>query len=581
MASATEVLDPRLGHPRFTAALRDVEWRQAGNGQDFTFTGNVAVFNSWSEELWTPRGSFRERILPGAFADVLARKPDVRLLFNHDGLVLARTKSGTLELTEEKDVLRAWARVAPTSYGKDLRAAMERGDIDQMSFAFGEDEDEGYRERWFKDAETGGLRHEIIKVSDLFDVSIVTYPAYVDTAAAMRGLERAVVTGQVAPDVTFNRKTKRAQYRHVSRAISETPWAILPETLGLILSIVSERAAGNRLTDDEIRERIGAKREQNASVTGPVAVLPLQGPIFPRANLFTEMSGATSVQAFQVSLREALSDDRVRAILIDVDSPGGTVDLVPELATEIREARGSKPIVAIANTIAASAAYWIGSAADELVVTPSGEVGSIGVYAAHDDISAWQEKTGVKTTLVSAGKFKTEANPYEPLSDEAREAIQSSVNEFYAMFVAAVAKSRGVSRDTVRGDFGEGRMLSAKFALAAGMVDRIETFEQALARLSRAHGAATTTDLPDEAFATEETLKVALGFAAQVELDPAGSAVSRGLRSADGDTSSGALAETDPADAGVDELATLRVTSGEVAREERERYLRLLKEITK
>ena len=178
----------------FIASLEDVEWRVAGNSHDYTFTGRAVVFDSWSEPLATSLGTFRERIMPGAFADVLARKPDVRLLFNHDeSLVLARTKSGTLELEETDNGLHVWARVAPTSYAKDLKIVMARGDVDQMSFAFGMDDDS--EDRWYE--EDDEIRRDVIRVSSLFDVSPVTYPAYVDTSAAMRGLRAAADAGKI------------------------------------------------------------------------------------------------------------------------------------------------------------------------------------------------------------------------------------------------------------------------------------------------------------------------------------------------------------------------------------------------
>ena len=595
----------------FIATLRDLEWRQAGNSRDFTLTGTAAVFNSWSEELWTPRGSFRERILPGAFDDVLAGSPDVRLLFNHDrNLVLARTKSGTLELTADGEALRVWARVAPTSYANDLRIAMERGDVDQMSFNFDFDPDKGAQDRWYEDKQTREILRDVIKVNALHDVSPVTFPAYVDTTAAMRSMSRLSVTERVKEYdglsqnevrrreglLPLERRSERSRYARTVQLISETPWAIHPSALATILTIVRDRADGGKLTDDEIRERIGGTRDRVEQPSGGVAVLALHGPILPRANLFTEVSGLTALEEFQASFRGALTDPDVSAIVLDVDSPGGVVDQVPEMADEIRAARGQKPIVAVANTMAASAAYWIATAADELVVTKSGEVGSIGVYAAHEDISGMEEKLGIKTTLVSAGKYKTEANPFEPLSDEARAEIQRSVDEFYGMFVAAVAKGRGVSRDTVRSDFGQGRMLSATRAVKARMADRIETLDETIARLTPSTGrrpsrqpAQTPTDLPDlpdSAFESRSTLRHALGFtttAAQAETDPVGKATIAPAETdpVDGRTSIRAPAETDPAVDGVDPLADLKRSTREHANREREQLLRLSKEASR
>jgi ClpP class serine protease len=119
------------------------------------------------------------------------------------------------------------------------------------------------------------------------------------------------------------------------------------------------------------------------------------------------------------------------------------VDGVEELSSEVYQSRGKKKMIAVANAMAASAAYWIASAADELVVTPSGQIGSIGVFAAHEDISKAAEMQGVKVSLISAGKYKTEGNPFEPLSSEARAAMQRDVDVFGEMFTAAVARNRG------------------------------------------------------------------------------------------------------------------------------------------
>ena len=300
--------------------------------------------------------------------------------------------------------------------------------------------------------------------------------------------------------------TAAARYPQIVRAVAESPWAMRPDRLAVVLEIVAMRASGERLSAEEIEARVGAAPARRQTVTeGAVAVLPLYGVMVPRANLMSQMSGGTSVSEFAAAFEQAVADPGVDAILMDIDSPGGMTDLVPELAAQIRGARGQKPIVAIANTDAASAAYWIASQADELVVTPSGLVGSIGVYAAHEDISAQQEMEGVSTTLISAGKFKVENSPFAPLSEEARAAIQGRVDAFYVMFVADVAAGRGVTEAAVRDGFGQGRVVTAKDALAAGMVDRVGTFDETLrglirgkaARSSRANAiAAATADDP-------------------------------------------------------------------------------------
>lgn len=277
------------------------------------------------------------------------------------------------------------------------------------------------------------------------------------------------------------------RYPHVVKAFLETPWAIEPVVLMAIQEVIALRSAGERFTEEEIAARIGAgPSPRKGERRGSVAILPIHGVLFPRANLFTQISGGSSVQELQKSLREAVADDDVESIVLDVNSPGGMVDMIPEFAAEIREARSQKRVVAVSNTKAASAALWLATQAGEFVASPSAQQGSIGVFAAHEDWSRAEEMEGVKTTLVSAGRFKVSGHPYAPLSDEARVIIQERVNETYESFTADVAAGRRVSADAVREEgsrFGEGRMLSARQALTAGMVDRIATLEQVVADL--------------------------------------------------------------------------------------------------
>lgn len=276
------------------------------------------------------------------------------------------------------------------------------------------------------------------------------------------------------------------RYSSVLRYVRETPWAILPETLAVITDLLRYRAGGDRLSRAEIAERIGphaATKGIGAARAGSVAVIPLQGVIVHRADMFSDVSGAASLDKFQARFREAMADPGVGSIIINIDSPGGTVAGVMEMAAEVLAARDTKRIIAVADTLAASAAYWIASAAGEIVVAPSGEVGSIGVIAAHEDLSAALEQQGIKVTLVSAGKYKAEASPLAALGEEARAAIQARVDEFYGAFIAAVAKGRGATPAAVRGGFGEGRVVGAAEAIKTGMADRIGTLDETLARL--------------------------------------------------------------------------------------------------
>ena len=274
------------------------------------------------------------------------------------------------------------------------------------------------------------------------------------------------------------------QYPSIVNAVFNQPWAVLPETYAIICQLVRSRTEGVRLTAEQIQERIGAGPVRpGAAKHGAIAVLPLYGVLAQRMNMMTQVSGGTSTELFGRAFKEAVREPSISAIVIDVDSPGGSVFGVEELAAEINAARGAKPVIAVANSMAASAAYWIAAQADELVVTPGGLVGSIGVMTAHQDISKAQEMAGVKITLISAGIFKMEESSFQPLSDVAKTAIQAEVDRYYGMFVQAVAKGRKTSVAAVKAGFGQGRLVGADDALAQGMVDTIGTLDQTIARL--------------------------------------------------------------------------------------------------
>ncbi len=273
-----------------------------------------------------------------------------------------------------------------------------------------------------------------------------------------------------------------------------TPWALMPERLSAVTAVIA-RWSGDARASDEVMHSVAADRNardarRQSSVSnsgGGIAVLPLYGIVTQRGNMVDDVSGpgTASTQQFSNLLRAALQDETVSQILIDIDSPGGSVYGVAELADEIVSARDQKPVVAIANSLAASAAYWIGCSASEFYVTPGGEVGSIGVWQAHQDYSKAMDEAGVKTTLISAGKFKVEGNPYAPLDEEAQGFMQSRVDDYYAAFTKAVAKGRGVPISQVRDGMGQGRVLGADAALASSMVDGIATFEDVVKKMRR------------------------------------------------------------------------------------------------
>lgn len=285
------------------------------------------------------------------------------------------------------------------------------------------------------------------------------------------------------------------KYSNVVREFINTPWAIMPDVLAQITDTIQMRFDGGRYTDEELVERIAgmqarydAARGDYGNQAGAVAVVPIMGVLTQRADMFSELSGAASAEKIGKQLRALAADSSVGAIVLNIDSPGGSVYGIQELGAIIKEVSAQKKTVAVANSLAASAAYWLATSAGEFVITPGGEAGSIGVLTAHVDASKYEEMLGVKTTLISAGKYKVEGNPYEPLTQEARDFTQKRVNEYYDMFVKAVAKNRGVAPDAVRTGFGQGRVLGAKEAVAENMADNVETIDAVIARLSTKRG---------------------------------------------------------------------------------------------
>jgi signal peptide peptidase SppA len=273
-----------------------------------------------------------------------------------------------------------------------------------------------------------------------------------------------------------------------------TPWALMPERLSALATVISRWSQGEPAseaaqfqvqTDRVLRD---TRRQTSAAISGGgIAVIPIYGVITQRGNMVDDVSGPgmVSTQLVTQMLRQAVADEAVSQILLDIDSPGGSVYGVSELGDAILSARAQKPVVAIANSLAASAAYWVGAQASELYVTAGGEVGSIGVWQAHFDYSQALAAEGVTPTMISAGKFKVEGNPYAPLSEEAQGFMQSRVDDYFQAFTKAVAKGRNLPVAQVRDGMGQGRVLGADAALAQNMVDGIASFDQVLSKMQK------------------------------------------------------------------------------------------------
>lgn len=270
-------------------------------------------------------------------------------------------------------------------------------------------------------------------------------------------------------------------------------WALPSERLELLLRIA------DRDTDSaefqELCGRLGVtdwrskalmtspgeplKGARDVTMRGSVAVVPVIGTLFPRANLFTELSGGVSTEMLVRDIQRAVDDALVSGIVLHVDSPGGDANGINEAAKFIRSIRGAKPIKAYVSYSAASGGYWLASAADEIVVDDTAMLGSIGVVT---QVTKRADRAGVRTIEIVSSQSPMKRP--DPDTDEGRAAIQERVDALADVFIGAVAENRGVTPERVIADFGGGRVLVGARAVAAGMADRIGTLESLLAEMN-------------------------------------------------------------------------------------------------
>lgn len=277
------------------------------------------------------------------------------------------------------------------------------------------------------------------------------------------------------------------------RYIFSTQWAITKEALQVMHDIAA-RTVDLQAVEAERGQPLNYTR--TVSIRDGVAIVPIEGPIFRYANLFTSMSGATSIQILAQDFRTALHSPDVRAILLNVNSPGGEVDGTHELAQMIAAARGVKPITAYVSHLGCSAAYWLASAADEIVCDATALLGSIGVLMAVPGSDG-------DTAIEFVSSQSPRKNP-DPETEAGQADIQQTLDSLASVFISDVAANRGVSVDTVLSDFGQGGVFVGADAVSAGLADRLGSFESTLASLAgrdaappgRAASAAHTAPAP-------------------------------------------------------------------------------------
>ncbi len=209
-----------------------------------------------------------------------------------------------------------------------------------------------------------------------------------------------------------------------------------------------------------------------------IAIIPIHGILTKKPGAFDDILGMTSYEKIREEIEKALIDEEVETIILDIDSPGGEVNGLFDLADFIYSAResGKKRIIAIANDDAYSAAYAIASSAEKVLVTRTSGVGSIGVIASHIDQSGFDEKQGIKYTTVFAGKRKNDLNPHEPITSESLESLQEEVDRLYEMFVQLIARNRNLSTERIKST--EAGLYFGEKAIEIGLADGITTFSE-------------------------------------------------------------------------------------------------------
>lgn len=288
---------------------------------------------------------------------------------------------------------------------------------------------------------------------------------------------------------------------HIADKVFNRPLLLHPTKVEVILHVLQGRLPldGSSLAplSPDASRFLGSNAREDGSwrvnrVQNGVAIIPIIGSLVNRGSwIGANSSGLTSYEGIGAQLRDAANDPEVRSILLDIDSPGGEATGMFALAEQVRQLGRTKPVTAFVNDMAASAAYGIASAANQIVVSPTSVVGSIGVVMTHFDRSAQMERNGIKPTLIYAGKHKVDGHSFGPLSDSVTADLQTEVMKFYDQFVGLVARGRGaMSEQSIRAT--EARTYIGQDAVDRGLADRIASLDDVFNDLSAmAHGAAT------------------------------------------------------------------------------------------
>ena len=258
------------------------------------------------------------------------------------------------------------------------------------------------------------------------------------------------------------------------------PWAIDPAKYTELIEFYNRRVLHGKDSLEAYLAQGGVVRPavEPFQVNKGVAIISMEGVLAKKMNLLTQISGGTSMQQVGQAVQTAADSPDIRAIVLNVDSPGGTVDGTQDLATVIAQVRRSgKPITAFTGGMMASAALWIGAAAGRIVIGgDTTAVGSIGVIATHTDLSKRDEAQGIKTTEIVSSRFKNVPSAHEPLSEEGRDLLQQTVNHLHRVFVRDLASFRGVEAEELNERAGTGQVFLGKQAIEVGLADEMQSF---------------------------------------------------------------------------------------------------------
>ena len=288
-------------------------------------------------------------------------------------------------------------------------------------------------------------------------------------------LTRAILAG--LPDRSVERAASAAGGSEPAAAVPlwlrGAIWACDPSAIEGLAAMAEAGANGIDRAADTLRA--SSDLIASAGAAGAVAVIPIHGFISRRPSIWSAVFGGASLVELEAALRTAANDPQVSAIVLDCDSPGGSVTGVHEAFQAVRAANAIKPVHVAISGLCASAAYWIAAGASRIAISPSAEAGSIGVFGVHADRSAFFAAQGVTFSVFASPAAKAENVDVTPLTDDARLAMRRRVESHYARFAADVAAGRGTSAEAVRDGYGLGRVVGSADALACGLVDAIET----------------------------------------------------------------------------------------------------------